>query len=455
MAEQAVAFHQVARKVGLRQLGHALAGLDGAEAGQPVRHLDQRHAHQPRAALLDAAGEAHHGAERAEIARDVVERLDRQVARLGERALRGREAGDVLHDRIEAAPVGPRARMAIGADADADDAGPELGHALGREAARGHRARAIALGEDVGLAQQARHALDAGRLGEIDPGAALAVAGVHQDLGLVGQVRGSDMQDIGAVLGQHAAAGRPRQHACEIEGAHAARADGRLLKRQWPRRRLADLDDVDQRQLGDGDAVRMGVPFLAAAHQPADAAAVGDRLLDGEPVPLGDSLGQRLARLGLGAGDAQGAGAMMRMVGVQEHDAPVARRVVPGQRIPRHRLLAVLQHVGVGAQRRRRGMTIDRHALRLAGPEPPQVGDREADRAQRRRARRRDAPRCEEHRILAAGDGERIVAAFGAAKLGKDRVGEVRAHVSAMILVSVAIRSCGQVMCGLWLASIS
>ena len=149
------------------------------------------------------------------------------------------------------------------------------------------------------------------------------------------------------------------------------------------------------------------------------------------------------------------AGAMMRMVGVQEHDAPVARRVVPGQRIPRHRLLAVLQHVGVGAQRRRRGMTIDRHALRLAGPQPPQVGDREADRAQRRRARRRDAPWCEEHRILAAGDGERIVAAFGAAELGEDRVGEVRAHVSAMILLSVAIRSCGQVMCGLWLASIS
>ena len=45
--------------------------------------------------------------------------------------------------------------------------------------------------------------------------------------------------------------------------------------------------------------------------------------------------------------------------------------------------------------------------------------------------------------------------ALGAAELGQDRVGEVRAHVSAMILVSVAIRSCGQVMCGLWLASIS
>ena len=149
------------------------------------------------------------------------------------------------------------------------------------------------------------------------------------------------------------------------------------------------------------------------------------------------------------------AGAMMRMVGVQEHDAAVARRVVSGQRIPRHRLLAVLQHVGVGAQRRRRGMAVDGHALRLAGPEPPQVGDREADGAQRRRSGGRDAPGRDEHRIVAAGDGERVVAALGAAELGEDRVGEVRAHVSAMILVSIVISSCGQVMCGLWLASIS
>ena len=234
--------------------------------------------------------------------------------------------------------------------------------------------------------------LDAGRLGEVDPGAALAVAGVHQDLGLIGQVRGRDMQHVGAVLRQHAAAGRAGQHAREVERAHAAQRP--LAFRQRPRRRLADLHDVDQRQLGDGDAVRMGVPFLAAAHQAADAAAVGDRLLDGEPVPFGDGLGQRLARLGLGARDAERAGAMMRMVGVQEHDAPVARRVVAGQRIPRHRLLAVLQHVGVGAQRRRRGVAVDRHGLRLAGPEPPQVGDRETDRAQRRRAGRRRRARA-------------------------------------------------------------
>ena len=105
--------------------------------------------------------------------------------------------------------------------------GLSVGHALGREAARRDGAGAIALGEDVGLAQQVGHALDAGRLGEIDPGAALAVAGVHQDLGLVGQVRGRDVQDVGAVLGQHAAAGRAGQHARQIEARARRSTDAR------------------------------------------------------------------------------------------------------------------------------------------------------------------------------------------------------------------------------------
>ena len=41
MAELAVALHQVARELGLGQLGHAFARFDGAEARQPMRDLDQ------------------------------------------------------------------------------------------------------------------------------------------------------------------------------------------------------------------------------------------------------------------------------------------------------------------------------------------------------------------------------------------------------------------------------
>src|SRR5258707_12505458 len=114
-----------------------------------MRDLDQRDAHQPRAALFDATGEAGHGAQRAEIAWYVVKRLNRQVARLGERTLRGGKASDVLHDRIEAAALCPRALVTVGTDADADDAGPERRHMLRREAAAGDGARAIALGEDI------------------------------------------------------------------------------------------------------------------------------------------------------------------------------------------------------------------------------------------------------------------------------------------------------------------
>jgi len=52
MAEQTIAFHQVARKVGLWQLGHALTGLDGAQARQPVRDLLLNDAPPPRISPL-------------------------------------------------------------------------------------------------------------------------------------------------------------------------------------------------------------------------------------------------------------------------------------------------------------------------------------------------------------------------------------------------------------------
>jgi len=78
----------------------------------------------------------------------------------------------------------------------------------------------------------------------------------------------------------------------------------------------------------------MGGPFRAAAHQAADAAAVGDRCLDLQPVPFRDGLGQRLARAFLRAGNAQRALAMVRMVGVQEHRPAIPRRVMARERIP-------------------------------------------------------------------------------------------------------------------------
>ena len=100
-------------------------------------------------------------------------------------------------------------------------------------------------------------------------------------------------------------------------------------------------------------------------------------------------------------------------------------------------------------------MAVDGDGLRHAGAQPPQVGDGEPDRPQGCRAGMGDAPGRDEHRIVAAADRQRIARVPGAADLVEDAVGEVVAHVSAMIFVSSAISSCGQVMCGLWLASIS
>ena len=202
--------------------------------------------------------------------------------------------------------------------------------------------------------------------------------------------------------------------------------------------------------------MRVGVPFVAAACQAADATAVGDRLLDREPVPLGDGGGQRLARVALGAGNTQRARAMVRMVGMDEHVPTVARRIVAGQGIPRHRPFAVAQDVGVGTQRCSGSRDVDRDRLGPAGLQPPQVGDGETDGAQSRGAGGADAPRGLEHRIVAPRDREPVVGARGASELAQDRIGQVGVHLlPAMIFVSRAMNSFGQVMCGLWLVSSS
>ena len=379
-AERADAFGNEAGQFVIGQFGRAFAAIDGAEARDPVRDLDQRDAHQPRAALFGASREADHGAQRGEIAGDVVVGLHRHVARLLQGALRRGEAGYVLHDRVEAAPCGPGTFVAVGTDADADDARPQLGQPFRREAARRQRSRPITLGKDIGLAHQSGQRLDAGRLAEIDPGTTLAVAGVHQQFALIRQVRGGDVEHVGTVLGQNAAAGRAGQHSGEIQ--HANTAERPVAFQQWPRRCLADLDDVDQRQSGDRDAMRMGVPFVAAAYEAADAVAGCNCFFDGKAIPHGDGLGQRLARLGPGAGDAQCTGTMVRMVGVQEHGPAVPCRIVAGQWIPRHRPLAVAPDIGIGAQRSRGGTQVDAHGLGLAGAQAPQVGDCKADRSQ-------------------------------------------------------------------------
>ena len=159
-------------------LGH-LAPVD-----QPAPGLGQRDPHQPASALAGPAGERDHRAERHQVAGQVVDRRDRVELRArllaGEQlALAAGDAADRLDHRVEAAARRPRPDVAEGAQRDVDDAGPQFGQLLGREAALAERARAVALREDVGLADQAR-AGSRGlvRLAQVELGRELAVAGV-------------------------------------------------------------------------------------------------------------------------------------------------------------------------------------------------------------------------------------------------------------------------------------
>ena len=121
------------------------------------------------------------------------------------------------------------------------------------------------------------------------------------------------------------------------------------------------------------------------------------------------------------------------MVGVQKHAPTVARRIVAGQRVPRHRLLAVAADIGIGAQRGRGGAEVNTHRLGFAGAQPPEIGNCKTDGTQRGGPRLADPPWRREHGIAAAGKREPIVGALAAAELAQNVVDQRVAHLSALI----------------------
>jgi len=68
---------------------------------------------------------------------------------------------------------------------------------------------------------QALQRVEIARLTQIEPRRQFAMAGVIFLIIARGDVRGGDLQDIGAVLGQGARAGEAGRHASEIERANA------------------------------------------------------------------------------------------------------------------------------------------------------------------------------------------------------------------------------------------
>jgi len=126
-------------------------------------------------------------------------------------------------------------------------------------------------------------------LAQIEPRRQFAVAGIVFVIIARRDVRGSDLQHVGAVLGQGARAGRAgsgRVRGCPIV---AGRRPAVL------RPGLADLQDLHQRQFGNRRSLRMLRPFGHAAHHAARTAGRDNRLFERELIPFCDGLSHRLA----------------------------------------------------------------------------------------------------------------------------------------------------------------
>ena len=166
---------------------------------------------------------------------------------------------------------------------------------------------------------------------------------------------------------------------------------GRSPCGQLFRRRVADLDDFQQRQRGDRRGLRMLRPFRHAAHHAAGALGGDDRLLEFERVPFRDGAAHRVLVL-LAAEHAQRGGAVVREIGVDIAPAAVLRRIDAHHRVALGRDLGPVHHEIVAAAQAMRRLAADR-------PRPAACGrcavptDRRPP-ARSRRARRRRSRRC-------------------------------------------------------------
>ncbi len=208
-------------------------GLD--DAGLEQRGLD----HLAPAGLeaMGVGGEDAHGREDA--AGDVGEwcpALDRRPAR----ALAG-DAHDPAHrlrDQIEAAAMAVGSGPAKAGERAVDQARIALAQLLVVEAELRERARPVVLDHDVGILEQARQHPLAARGLEVEHDAPLVAVDHHERGRLAvdhrqpapGVVAARDLLDldhVGAHVGQHQRAGRPRHDVCQIDHLEAGKRSHR------------------------------------------------------------------------------------------------------------------------------------------------------------------------------------------------------------------------------------
>ena len=99
------------------------------------------------------------------------------------------------------------------------------------------------------------------------------------------------LHHVRAVLGKALCAGRAGQNTRQVEDPNPRQRA--VTRRQGFGRRVADPDNLDERNGGRCRRLRHGVPFLFAAHQGTAPPAVENRIFERKAVPFLDLAGDR------------------------------------------------------------------------------------------------------------------------------------------------------------------
>ena len=178
--------------------------------------------------------------------------------------------------------------------------------------------------------------------------------------GIAGRSGTGDQHHVGAMRGERAAGDGTGDHPRQIQ--HAQARERAIAARPWFWRGLADFLDRDQRQFGERLGMRQRRPFVVGAHHRDHAAGGIGRGLERLAVPL-HQRGLHLIALRLAVQHLADGVAVMREIGVQPHEAPVAGLVDAGDGIPGRRPAACRRRADSARSgiRRRHGACRRRH----------------------------------------------------------------------------------------------
>ena len=166
---------------------------------------------------------------------------------------------------------------------------------------------------------------------------------------------------------------------------------------QGPRRRLADLFDTHQRQLGECPALGVDLPFLRRSHHGHHQAGLGGGRLQILSLPSLQCPAYRVALVGA-AEERQQAVTVVRKVGVVAHPATVASPVDAGDLVPQvGRWSVVDPEIALAAEFDGSVARIDANLLARPATQPPNLGRDQSRRRDGHLGRRSDPERRRQH----------------------------------------------------------